>query len=155
MVMTSISCSKWSSTKMKQFSLTIWWWWRWSRSVGLPYIGPGTITWGQYFCRFDGDTWGIIDFLFQVNGITLKGLYHEEVVNVLKEVSPDMIGPLKNSFQLGSNVVLVCSRRMCGPSPLHGTIVNNVETARSKQAFNTRVSSIDIITRQSNILLFY
>ena len=24
MVMTSISCSKWSSTKMKQFSLTIW-----------------------------------------------------------------------------------------------------------------------------------
>ena len=42
MLMTSISCSKWSSTKMKQFSLTIWW--CWSRSVGLPYIGPGTIT---------------------------------------------------------------------------------------------------------------
>ena len=42
-------------------------------------------------------------------------------------------------FQLGPNVVLVCSRRVCGPSPLHGTIVNNVETDRSKQAFNTRV----------------
>ena len=90
--------------------------------------------------------------MFQVNGITLKGLYHEEVVNVLKEVSPVLIGPLKDSFQLGSNVVLVCSRRMCGPSPLHGTIVNNVETARSKQAFNTRVSSLDII-HQSNIPL--
>ena len=80
-------------------------------------------------------------------------MYHEEVVNVLKEVSPEMIGPLKNSFQLGSNVVLVCSRRMCGPSPLHGTIVNNVETARSKQAFNTRVSSIEIST--SRVIFYY
>ena len=68
-------------------------------------------------------------------------------------------------FQLGPNVVLVCSRRVCGPSPLHGTIVNNVETDRSKQAFNTRVAftlplSIfhlhrtivyDIVTEQSKL----
>ena len=31
--------------------------------------------------------WMIGWFLFQVNGIPLKGLYHEEVVGVLKEVS--------------------------------------------------------------------
>ena len=53
-------------------------------------------------------------------------------------------------FQLGPNVVLVCSRRVCGPSPLHGTIVNNVETDRSKQAFNTRVG----LTVPLNIFLF-
>ena len=54
-------------------------------------------------------------------------------------------------FQLGPNVVLVCSRRVCGPSPLHGTIVNNVETDRSKQAFNTRVG----LTVPLYIFLFY
>ena len=44
--------------------------------------------------------------------------------------------------EVGVGVILVCSRRICGPSPLHGTIVNNVETDCSKQAFNTRVSEI-------------
>ena len=44
--------------------------------------------------------------------------------------------------QVGVHVVLVCSRRVCGPSPLHGTIVNNVQTDSSKQAFNTRVSKL-------------
>ena len=45
-------------------------------------------------------------------------------------------------YQVGVHVVLVCSRRVCGPSPLHGTIVNNVQTDSSKQAFNTRVSKL-------------
>ena len=39
-------------------------------------------------------------------------------------------------------VTLVCSRRVSGPSPLHGTIVNNVDVDKNKQAFNTRVSTI-------------
>ena len=52
-------------------------------------------------------------------------MFHQEVVKTLQEV--------------GISVILVCSRRICGPSPLHGTIVNNVETDCSKQAFNTRV----------------
>ena len=52
-------------------------------------------------------------------------MFHQDVVKTLQDV--------------GTDVVLVCSRRICGPSPLHGTIVNNVETDRSKQAFNTRV----------------
>jgi len=64
------------------------------------------------------------DQLLEVNGIALTGMYHEEVVKTLKE--------------LGVFVVLVCGRRVCGPSPLHGTIVNNVEIDCSKQAFNTR-----------------
>ena len=62
----------------------------------------------------------------QVNGINLTIMFHQEVVKTLQEV--------------GVSVILVCSRRICGPSPLHGTIVNNVETDCSKQAFNTRVS---------------
>ena len=39
--------------------------------------------------------------------------------------------------------VLHCTAQVSGPSPLHGTIVNNVETDCSKQAFNTRVSNVD------------
>ena len=66
------------------------------------------------------------DQLLEVNGIDLTGMFHQEVVSTLKTV--------------GVAVVLVCSRRVSGPSPLHGTIVNNVETDCSKQAFNTRVS---------------
>ena len=66
------------------------------------------------------------DQLLEVNGIDLTGMFHQEVVSTLKTV--------------GLAVVLVCSRRVSGPSPLHGTIVNNVETDCSKQAFNTRVS---------------
>ena len=66
------------------------------------------------------------DQLLEVNGIDLTGMFHQEVVSTLKSV--------------GLAVVLVCSRRVTGPSPLHGTIVNNVETDSSKQAFNTRVS---------------
>ena len=62
----------------------------------------------------------------QVNGIDLTGMFHQEVVSALKTV--------------GLVVILVCSRRVSGPSPLHGTIVNNVDTDCSKQAFNTRVS---------------
>ena len=64
----------------------------------------------------------------QVNGIDLTGMFHQEVVSTLKEV--------------GVSVVLVCSRRVSGPSPLHGTIVNNVDTDSSKQAFNTRVGGL-------------
>ena len=63
--------------------------------------------------------------ILQVNGINLTIMFHQEVVKTLQEV--------------GVSVILVCSRRICGPSPLHGTIVNNVETDCSKQAFNTRV----------------
>lgn len=67
------------------------------------------------------------DQLLEVNGIDLTGMFHQEVVSTLKTV--------------GLVVILVCSRRVSGPSPLHGTIVNNVETDCSKQAFNTRVST--------------
>ena len=66
------------------------------------------------------------DQLLEVNGIDLTGMFHQEVVSTLKTV--------------GLVVILVCSRRVSGPSPLHGTIVNNVDTDCSKQAFNTRVS---------------
>ena len=65
-----------------------------------------------------------------MNGINLTEMFHQDVVKTLQDV--------------GIDVVLVCSRRICGPSPLHGTIVNNVETDRSKQAFNTRVWSCSL-----------
>ena len=48
-------------------------------------------------------------------------------------------GDWRAALGCGVRVVLVCSRRVSGPSPLHGTIVNNVDTDSSKQAFNTRV----------------
>ena len=63
---------------------------------------------------------------FQVNGKCLKGLFHEEVVRTLKE--------------LPVNVCLVCARKVTGPSPLRGTIVDNVDPGRSEQAFASRVS---------------
>ena len=53
------------------------------------------------------------------------GLFHEEVVRSLKEL-PD-------------NVCLVCARKVTGPSPLRGTIVDNVDTGKSEQAFASRV----------------
>ena len=49
------------------------------------------------------------------------------------------------TVKVGVFVTLVCSRRVSGPSPLHGTIVNNVDIDRNKQAFNTRVSKPNII----------
>ena len=64
----------------------------------------------------------------QVNGKCLKGLFHEEVVRSLKE--------------LPVNVCLVCVRKVTGPSPLRGTIVDNVDTGRSEQAFASRVRNL-------------
>lgn len=62
---------------------------------------------------------------FQVNDKCLKGLFHEEVVKSLKE--------------LPVNVCLVCARKVTGPSPLRGTIVDNVDPGHSEQAFASRV----------------
>nr|XP_040570229.1 multiple PDZ domain protein-like isoform X2 [Lepeophtheirus salmonis] len=65
------------------------------------------------------------DELLEVNGKSLKGLFHEEVVKTLKEL------PL--------NVCLICARKIFnGPSPIRGTIVGNVDTGRSKKAFQSR-----------------
>ena len=77
----------------------------------------------EFLSPFKSPWWMIM--ILQVNGINLTIMFHQEVVKTLQEV--------------GVSVILVCSRRICGPSPLHGTIVNNVETDCSKQAFNTRV----------------
>ena len=67
-----------------------------------------------------------LSFRPQVNGRSFKGLFHEEVVRILREVSDD--------------VCIVCARKSNGPSPLRGTIVDNVDTGRSRQAFASRVS---------------
>ena len=45
---------------------------------------------------------------------------------------------LKN---LPTVVQLICARKSTGPSPLRGTIVDNVDTGRSEKAFNSRVST--------------
>ena len=65
-------------------------------------------------------------FFFKVNGRNLAGLFHHDVVKCLKELPLD--------------VCIVCARRTSGPSPLRGTIVNNVDPGKSKQAFASRVS---------------
>ena len=70
----------------------------------------------------------ICPFVFKVNGQSLAGLFHHDVVKCLKELPLD--------------VCIVCGRRISGPSPLRGTIVNNVDPGRSEQAFASRVSSI-------------
>jgi hypothetical protein len=47
-------------------------------------------------------------------------------------------------LEVGESALLVCGRRVSGGcTPLRGTIVNNVDTARSKQAFRSRVSTKD------------
>lgn len=61
----------------------------------------------------------------QVNGKCLKGLFHEEVVASLKNL------PVK--------VTLVCGRKCNGPSPIRGTIVDNVDPSHSEKAFESRV----------------
>jgi hypothetical protein len=53
---------------------------------------------------------------------------------------------LKNAvfLEVGESALLVCGRRVSGGcTPLRGTIVNNVDTARSKQAFRSRVSTMN------------
>ena len=71
------------------------------------------------------DAFNNLNFSFQVNGKCLKGLFHEEVVRTLKELPVE--------------VCLVCARKVTGPSPLRGTIVDNVDPGRSEQAFASRV----------------
>lgn len=66
------------------------------------------------------------DELLQVNVKTLKGLFHQEVVSSLKN--------------LPAKVTLVCARKANGNSPIRGTIVDNVDTGKSEQAFASRVS---------------
>ena len=61
-----------------------------------------------------------------MNGKSLKGLFHEDVVRSLRE--------------LPEEVCIVCARKASGPSPLRGTIVDNVDTGKSQQAFASRVS---------------
>ena len=79
------------------------------------------------------------DELLQVNDNRLKDLFHEEVVSNLRQLP-------------APSVTLVCARRKVGgggddndeqvfsPSPIRGTIVNNVDTGKSRQAFASRVS---------------
>ena len=78
------------------------------------------------------------DELLQVNDKRLKDLFHEEVVSNLRQLP-------------APSVSLVCARRKGGdggdddeqvfsPSPIRGTIVNNVDTGKSRQAFASRVS---------------
>ena len=40
------------------------------------------------------------------------------------------------------DVCIVCARKVTGPSPLRGTIVDNVDPGRSEQAFASRVSTL-------------
>ena len=72
----------------------------------------------------------IIYSFFKVNSRNLAGLFHHDVVKCLKELPLD--------------VCIVCARRTSGPSPLRGTIVNNVDPGKSKQAFASRVSLMTI-----------
>ena len=62
----------------------------------------------------------------KANGLDLKGNFHDNVVRILRE--------------LPNEVCLVCARKPTGPSPLRGTIVNNVDTGKSEKAFASRVS---------------
>ena len=83
---------------------------------------------------------------FQVNGKCLKGLFHEAVVRSLKNL------PVR--------VQLVCARKATGPSPIRGTIVDNVDTGRSEQAFASRVSLEEetkntAVWRKRRVCLFY
>ena len=41
--------------------------------------------------------------------------------------------------ELPVDVCIVCARKVTGPSPLRGTIVDNVDPGRSEQAFASRV----------------
>ncbi len=65
-----------------------------------------------------------------MNGKSLKGLFHEDVVRSLRE--------------LPEEVCIVCARKATGPSPLRGTIVDNVDPGRSKLAFASRVTALFI-----------
>lgn len=67
------------------------------------------------------------DELLEANNQNLKGSFHDKVVRILKE--------------LPMEVCLVCARKATGPSPVRGTIVDNVDTGRSEQAFSSRVSN--------------
>ena len=78
----------------------------------------------------------ILTFFFKVNGRNLAGLFHHDVVKCLKELPLD--------------VCIVCARRTSGPSPLRGTIVNNVDPGKSKQAFASRVSFYHLIVIVEN-----
>ena len=60
--------------------------------------------------------------------MNLKGNFHDNVVKILREL-PDQ-------------VCLVCARKSSGPSPLRGTIVDNVDTGKSEKAFASRVRDI-------------
>ena len=69
--------------------------------------------------------------VFQANGLDLKGNFHDNVVRILKELPID--------------VCLVCARKSTGnPSPLRGTIVDNVDTGKSEKAFASRVSTVPV-----------
>ncbi len=71
------------------------------------------------------------DELLEVNGQRLKGLFHDQVVSVLRKVHAT------------TATTLVCGRRLPRsgePSPIRGTIVNNMEVGHSRKAFDSRVS---------------
>ena len=69
--------------------------------------------------------------------MNLKGNFHDNVVKILREL-PDQ-------------VCLVCARKSSGPSPLRGTIVDNVDTGKSEKAFASRVRDIYVF----DILVFF
>ncbi len=75
------------------------------------------------------------DELLEVNGKCLKDLFHHEVVSTLKGV------------QATTTTTLVCCRKLHTsgqPSPVRGTIVNNVDVGSSRKAFDSRVRDVQM-----------
>ena len=77
----------------------------------------------------------------QVNDRSLAGLFHHDVVKCLKELPLD--------------VCIVCARRISGPSPLRGTIVNNVDPGKSEQAFASRVGDFHSAFNLFNVCFYH
>ena len=51
-------------------------------------------------------------------------------------------------------VCLVCARKVTGPSPLRGTIVDNVDPGRSEQAFASRVRNYFLMSLLGSTILY-
>ena len=86
-----------------------------------------------------------IFYLFQVNEKCLKDLFHDEVVSILKGIQSESSSSRNNPLLPSTNTTtLVCCRRIPlysgEPTPVRGTIVNNVDVGTSRKAFDSRVS---------------
>jgi len=78
------------------------------------------------------------DELLQVNAVRLEGLFHEDVVAALIQSADAGTG----AGLMPPPTLLACCRRESSTStgPVRGTIVNNVDVGKSKEAFASRVS---------------